>query len=449
MIHFQPYESGAMLRASEVKPKLDRFIERWMTRGERNGRKIPDGWRLNKEGTALNYKMRFYSQDEEKPVIEEPPRNLFFGNIGSGPKMKTVFYRKPITMQMICFIPALREILRECMELFFLLHNFGTRQNRGFGGFTLINELGKPTDKRSAMQLLAGWFEKKPVYYLAYPTKASGLQLLSDGEVFYKILKSGINLANPNPNKNVYIRSFLTRYSAKLGMSSEKRFMKAENLAPKVRRKGIPVRVTEEEAGKNYYYIRGLFGIPDRIEFIDHLEMDEKGRELPAKKFVTDRSGKRRFDPRKKEYKKEIIKDKILISGKDLGIDRIPSPLFYKICDHTLFMIPYDPENAIMGKHISFRSLPDLEGAFVKTIGRATTKSLQIPEHFQMDAFFASFVAYINKDLQQAWEERITEGKITSKLLKYDRVHAPLACIRMKQEENELYIHRCQGGLGE
>ena len=53
LIHFQWDQNGAALRATEVKPKLDRYIIKRL--GESN---IPSGWRNNQSPGALNYKLR-------------------------------------------------------------------------------------------------------------------------------------------------------------------------------------------------------------------------------------------------------------------------------------------------------------------------------------------------------------------------------------------------------
>ena len=78
MIHFQHDEPGACLRASEVKPKLDRFLLKQLGDG------IKPEWKI---GTteALDYKMR----SQVVPRVPgtpwpkpQPPHKLYFGNMG-------------------------------------------------------------------------------------------------------------------------------------------------------------------------------------------------------------------------------------------------------------------------------------------------------------------------------------------------------------------------------
>ncbi|MEG1106971.1 MAG: hypothetical protein RSE20_09570, partial [Eubacterium sp.] len=57
LIHFQSEEPGACLRASEVKPKLDRFIINELKRS--NVKIIPSFYIDEANSEALDYKMRF------------------------------------------------------------------------------------------------------------------------------------------------------------------------------------------------------------------------------------------------------------------------------------------------------------------------------------------------------------------------------------------------------
>jgi hypothetical protein len=71
MIHFQHDETGATLRASEVKPKLDKFIIKQLG-GEAN---VPECYWLDKDRNgALNYKMQIRA--EGTPTISNDRRNI-------------------------------------------------------------------------------------------------------------------------------------------------------------------------------------------------------------------------------------------------------------------------------------------------------------------------------------------------------------------------------------
>lgn len=140
MIHFQSTEIGACLRSSEVKPKLDKFI--------RSNVDVPKDWyiyvnKAEKMGIyALNYKLRFKAMDRAKSINEVD--NKFYQG-----KNKSIMYNKPIEMTVMCFIPELLQCIKEYIEIFFVLHNFGGRQGRGFGSFIISNINGEAIEWRN------------------------------------------------------------------------------------------------------------------------------------------------------------------------------------------------------------------------------------------------------------------------------------------------------------
>ena len=56
IIHFQHDQYGATLRASELKPKLDKFLIEKLG-GEEKLRRDHSDWFINKEHSALDYKI--------------------------------------------------------------------------------------------------------------------------------------------------------------------------------------------------------------------------------------------------------------------------------------------------------------------------------------------------------------------------------------------------------
>lgn len=164
IIHFQSGYEGATLRASEVKPKLDRYLLR-----ELKKEKLDADWFISQEKGALDYKLRFtlpegepvqtylplnqvserkemdlrrdLRRKEELREVEILPSTPYFANeewlnkregqprlaIQAG-RVRGEIYTKH---------PKLREAIETHLEAFFLLHNFGARQTKGFGSFTL------------------------------------------------------------------------------------------------------------------------------------------------------------------------------------------------------------------------------------------------------------------------------------------------------------------------
>lgn len=106
LIHFQYNQSGATLRASEVKPKLDKFIISKLREDDRKKE-----WYIENTN-ALNYKMQIVANGEKtvsqhkiltmkglKKEARAQINGMYFGNQGSKPEdlekyKETVFYKK-------------------------------------------------------------------------------------------------------------------------------------------------------------------------------------------------------------------------------------------------------------------------------------------------------------------------------------------------------------------
>ena len=116
--HFQAEQEGACFRGSEFKPKFDKFIKQQMMS---QGDEVPKTWLLNEHKDALNYKVRIETENEKE-------RNG-----------KLIIEKKEILLTILCFIPELLEEIEKRIEAFFLLHNFGENQRKGYGGYHLIS----------------------------------------------------------------------------------------------------------------------------------------------------------------------------------------------------------------------------------------------------------------------------------------------------------------------
>lgn len=272
MIHFQSDQEGATLRATEVKPKLDRFILRKLgenadvekkDRGRQQWRKERDkhqnstdpiytrdfdeltdrqkGYRIAKalnwlvgsgEHMALDYKMKITCTGEvdlpdikneksgEKKVMPYP---LFFGNLNKDKDDKTEnkkyswtdalvnFCVQSFKSDFIYWLKSNPKILNN----FFLQTNFGTRQSKGFGSFGIDQKVDKKTNP----------FGSYP-YLVITKTKTNEctrcwLNLFKDLDLFYKFLRGGIN------QQGFYMKPFIFWYMKDyMGYNWEKRFVK-------------------------------------------------------------------------------------------------------------------------------------------------------------------------------------------------------------------------------
>lgn len=222
VIHFQHDQEGATLRASEVKPKLDKFIiktefgddfekcKQYLIGYSPDSKKIKLlKEKFDKGYRALDYKIRI----EAKNVLVWDARNipLYFGNM---PSKDDVNYKdklltfspdsSPVTMTFFSFKEDLIKLIDDQIALFFMLHNFGTRQSKGFGSFCREGYDSK------AEQILKGKNYAKFTWKAdnkTFGTKDLYVVLFSDIDFFYKSLRSGVN------QNGVYFRSLMYFYA--------------------------------------------------------------------------------------------------------------------------------------------------------------------------------------------------------------------------------------------
>ena len=174
LIHFQPDQEGATLRASEVKPRLDRFILAKLGNGNReNGLAIASdrGWIIREK--ALNYRIRIDCQEPFKmPMNVEKAKehgldkknelgeqlytttnypdnqsSLIMTNIGGRRKsdvMNFVVY-DDITMYIILKNDdtELSTMIEQCITEFIYRNCFGNRKSKGFGSYEVTKINGK------------------------------------------------------------------------------------------------------------------------------------------------------------------------------------------------------------------------------------------------------------------------------------------------------------------
>ena len=340
MWHFQGREAGAALRATEVKPKLDRFLIEWCKKMHQlDILKEKKNWLADKDHPAFAYKLRIENKEGNRINQELLKNTLSFGVNLANKKDKdnakfAVKAKESLQLTIMCFHRDLLEMLIECLPTFFLLYNFGTRQSKGFGSFVLKDSAAK------AEQLLTDWYGDKPIYVIDYDMEDSidEKELFHDIEVIYQALKGGINFG-------IYIKGFINRYylneNNQYGMNirigGEKRYLKEHKIAPSKGRK--PVEKVDE-----YRYIRALLGTSDSQSWGG---------------FV------------------------VRFAGGD--IERIPSPILFKPLANRIYILPNDVNPNIYGKKFKFSS----------DWGKG---ELNIPakNEFDMDKFFAAFVDDLN-----------------------------------------------------
>ena len=285
LLHFQYDSEGATLRATEVKPKLDKFLvgkllgktreetfeqckEFLVGYSEKNvdvlRKKFCDDMSFN----TLNYKMSFKTAGEDKDVYlgvnEKEKRErgelvtkqmtenfpLLLSNMGGKDRKEELvnlqYSPQGVTMTISISIikknnkeieinhdaeECLRSLITKNIEEFFALNNFGQRSGKGFGSF-MVEEKEQAKEQGNAL------FDKYPciTFRLSDNTERKEMyrKLFLVIDFYWKTLKSGINYTKKTFDKNGrfverkfgenYIKSYLYRYLNQKNLNNGKSY---------------------------------------------------------------------------------------------------------------------------------------------------------------------------------------------------------------------------------
>lgn len=309
MIHFQWNEPGVCIRGSELKPKLDKFLVEKLEK-EYTGKKKdseyytyfinePDsnGMMVN---MTLNYKTRLIADGTK--ITSSNINKLYFGNMNNN-KKKSVFYNSEIKLIIICLNDNLRKLIKNNIIEFFAVTNFGLRQDKGFGCFSISGVNGEDVKDKLEKNGYKFFYGSIADEYSNDEVENKADDMLNIAGSIYSVMKGGINY------KGTYIKGYIQRQyldDIKLkNTNSEKVLIKSELFDGNARK------------GK-YVYVRALLGTTDNIVF----------RDKDRKRVVS-------------------------IENKD--IERFPTPMTIKIIDNYIFFIFNDTFNAILGKEFNFK----------------------------------------------------------------------------------------------
>jgi hypothetical protein len=318
-IHFQHSQEGATVRATEVKPKLDKFIlqiaekygigqdviKSWLVRGtEKDQDKNQRGENTQKDSAAdhkkvraLDYKLRIRAVGNNKSdgdnqnglVIKD--YKFFFGNMKKEDSNGKDFVFKDAEIQIICKHRELLDLIKTHIKQFFILNNFGCRQSKGFGGF-LVQETTK--DEIDTALCSCG----HPVFW--FPGVTDNVkQSFHKALAVYSIMKGGINAARFDPyfngefdppngrykNRDAYIKGYMQRDYLPSNTGSDKAFVKARILKP-VRTVSAWEKNNarlqhrfydyDERRYQKFVFVRALLGLADHYEYRDDIHCDLK-----------------------------------------------------------------------------------------------------------------------------------------------------------------------------
>ena len=253
LIHFQANQAGATLRATELKPKLDRFLIEYAFGGN-----VPEEFLIDKEKDALNYKVKIEPNLELKEDISER-NSLFFGNM----KPKDVsdeewkrfgkkYYKKSnknFKIEFFSFNIELLKCIKDNLEAFLANTNFGTRQSKGYGSFYLAN-------KEFDFSLI----KSDKVYSFSTKNWERDIKLL------YQFLRQGINL--PRPQNSFYSKPAIFAYAKAKGWQWDKKSIKETFLNDELNQQ-IENHKSDvlEYSSSTKYLLRDIFGLSSSQEW--------------------------------------------------------------------------------------------------------------------------------------------------------------------------------------
>ncbi|OQY00886.1 MAG: hypothetical protein B6I26_06330 [Desulfobacteraceae bacterium 4572_130] len=337
MIHFQHAQTGASLRATELKPKLDKFLKKKCPY-------LPFGEKGN-----LDYKVKIITSNIEFKDITPPKQDEngniktnskgeiqreaypnFFGNIGSnnGNYKKTSFTRSIINLEFFSFEKEIKKAIKENFTEFILKTNFGTRQSKGFGSFYI-----HPDEENY----------KKPNLKYKFTVDSTKIkELFYKIELFYKTLRSGINRVNFKSKTTIfYFKSMMFLYAKHIGIQWDKKSIKEAYFT-----KGLTAQnVKHKKPEKNKKLMKDLLGLSATESW--------------------------------KSYNETIKKE-----HKNKEIDRFKSPIIFK---------PLLNKNNGFDVYFYAKKInPDFLGqCFVIKNNSRNDLKLQVPEKFDFDEFLA------------------------------------------------------------
>jgi len=220
IIHFQHEQHGATLRATELKPKLDRFLIEKQG-GVRNLRNKHPNWFNSKDHSSLDCKMKITTNQPIDVKMEvkckkgryETNFPTFFANMGKESKNDLVNFTKyeNITVELFSLNIKLIAFIKFHFNEFILTTNFGTRQSKGFGSFYI-------DDVKSVKDIEASY----PYLSVNKGEIKDHSDLFHIINYYFQRLKSGVNF------RDHYRHSFLKLYLSGKGINWEKRWLKEQ-----------------------------------------------------------------------------------------------------------------------------------------------------------------------------------------------------------------------------
>lgn len=343
LIHFQHDQEGATLRASEVKPKLDKYILTQL--GKEQGYAVDKaydagkeiakqyGWLVGKgEHPALDYKMRIDNPCVENRNIGEKEKTpMYFGNMNNEKKKGISFSTESFDLVLCSVHQDLLDKINGNRLTFFLLNNFGSRQSKGYGSFL-------PSDCLVADIIKSNnyfYFNYRQKDKLPFSSSKDFISLFQQIDLFYKTIRSGIN------QQGSYFKSMMYHYAKDQQAYWDKRAI----------RYNFELFTATENKEELHYY-----DLPSKCK----LDFGEKADERNDKEKGKDNSTARLYrDILGLSTSQEWMKYGATIKKENPEIERFKSPILIKpLYDsennrYVVFIIPLEVDKAYLGKRMA------------------------------------------------------------------------------------------------
>lgn len=333
VIHFQQEQAGATLRATEMKPKLDRFLHR------RFGGTMPESWysRRRADGTgALDYKLRLTAVGEQQVL---PAHRLFYANLGDGPERKQIL--GDCALEILCLIPELQSFLEANLDDFFVVTNFGAMSGKGFGGY--VTEKALAMSPEEIGQLLREETGARDCFGIGY--YKPGFRNVKnkirnqDGTMGFEVRQvpcHGWEFALDDIQRiySAMKQKFLLRYfrvgqACGKELGNEKTRLQELGISPALG--STYLRHRREE----YRYVRALLGLCEQMDYIQELDSNFR----PVR------------DDRGKIIRQSVEVTHLQPEGR---MERYPSPILFKLVGDKLYMAARRMDDRIFDQEFSF-----------------------------------------------------------------------------------------------
>lgn len=364
ILHFQPFLESSTLRATELKPKLDKFlaynlIGQWIDKNELRFNKLVEcgfsKW-LKSEGRlgqpAFDYNIKILSSKNsniDPDSNRDKPYSGYFGNMWNSTDVSEknrikefLINPNPIELTIFTHHDGLRHTIENCITEFFFLHNFGTRQSKGFGSFYLSSTM---VSNRLNGQVLFPYY---------YDLQGSFDELFKSIDLLYRSLRSGINSKN-RQGTVLYFKSLMWAYAKSKEAQWDKKTIK----------------------NAIYGAVEQIGGV-QHTEYNRNIENDEEGAHWPigfesnqSEYLWRDLLGLSSLEQWKApnqrgEYKLNRVLTKVNVNDQNIEINdvkRFKSPIFFK-------PIQTSPKNGTKRFRVFMGVLPWIKDEFLNPENR-------------------------------------------------------------------------------